>query len=460
MESIRKFITQKPAYQSIAIASIVLFLGVALASSFYRSFNHDEFEAIHSGWKILAGEKIYVDFLQTHHFLWYYLLSGIIFVFGENTDAVIAARILSFAMAVGIVWLTYGIARMAYGKKVAMLSLFLLSGAVIFLQKALEVRPDVPLVLSGLLAVFFLLKYFESKKLWQLVVSSVALFLSFLFLQKAVFLIFLIGLVFLHKLWKKEISWKDFAWYWGGLAVFLGLFIWYVSNVFTWSEYFFWNWTINTKLLNTFPLYKYLWISIQQNPLLWTLYAAGIIVMIKRRSFDVVAFFSIGLLATIFATKSPFAQYYLTSLPFVAIVSAWQLERLLRWNGKLMALLMIATVFGSLYVLYDTSDSNRKQLNRIEYVLSITDKNDIVYDGDANFNLFRKDMDYFWFSVKPKTGILVSYQLLKDYDYDAYRLIGELKPKVISDSFIKAKKSVIADQYEKSSAFGDLYIRK
>ncbi|MDO8241150.1 MAG: glycosyltransferase family 39 protein [Candidatus Moranbacteria bacterium] len=460
MEIIKKFISQKPSYRPIAMVSIVLFALVAVALSLYRSFNHDEFEAIHSGWKIFAGEKIYVDFLQQHHFMLYYVLSDLIAIVGEGVKAIIASRLLSLAMAVGVAGLVYRIAKIAYDKNVALLSVFFLSSTVIFLQKILEVRPDVPLVLFELLAVFFLLRFFETKKLWQLLLSATALFVSFLFLQKAVFLIFLIGLIFLYKLWKKEIAWKDFLIFWGMMAVFSGIFIWYVAVTFTWSEYFFLNWLINANLLNTFPLYKYLLISMEQNPLVWILFVVGIVELVRRKSFSVIAFLALGMLSFIFATKSPFPQYYLTSMPFIVMVAAAQFVKLFEWKKQVAIFLMLATVAGSLGVLGYVSENNKKQLQKIDYVLSITNKNDRIYDGDANFNVFRKDLDYFWFSTKPKTGVLTSYRLMREYDYNAYTLIDKFKPKVISNSFIKIKNPAVADNYAKSPAYSDLYIRK
>ncbi|MFA5994602.1 MAG: hypothetical protein WC823_06625, partial [Parcubacteria group bacterium] len=137
MNSLKIFFSNKPAYWLVAVIGIAVFIPIALVSSLHRSFNHDEFEAIHSGWKIFAGEKIYVDFLQQHHFLVYDLLSGVIAIFGENVKSIIASRLLSFAMALGVAWLVYRIAKMTYDKNIALLSVFFLSSSVIFLQKIL-----------------------------------------------------------------------------------------------------------------------------------------------------------------------------------------------------------------------------------------------------------------------------------------------------------------------------------
>lgn len=459
MDWVKKALSRWSRIELAAYSGIALFACIAAWSSLFRDFDHDEFEAIHSAWLSFSGQTIYVDFFQHHHFLLYYSLAPVFAVFGEGVDAIMAARFLSLAMTVGIVWLAYRIARMVSGRDVALLSAFFLATTFTFIDKAIEVRPDVPLVLMELLSVFFLLSYFRSREMWRLVASAVALFVGFLFLQKAVFLGILIGILFLYKLWRKELGWREFSVYWGVFAALIALFVWYVSAAFSWSEYFFLNWKLNTGLLNTFPLYKYLLRSMAQNPLLWGLFVSGVVIMWRKRSFDTMAFFGLGLLAFIFTTKSPFPQYYMMSLPFVAIVAAATFRNLLEDKGRLAPVLMVVSTLWAAGAVWYMWKSNETQLAKVEYVLSITGPDDLVYDGDAQFNVFRKDMDYFWYSLKAKTGNLTAYRSMRGYEYDAYRLIAEKKPRVVSSSFIKEKDPSIAAHYTKSPVFGELYIR-
>lgn len=459
MDSVRKIISGWSWVERIAYPGIALFFLIALWSSLFRDFDHDEFEALHSAWLSFSGQTIYVDFFQHHHFLLYYSLAPVFAIFGEGVDAIVAARLLSLVMMLGIIFLTYRIAGLVYDRSVAILAVFFLMTAFTFFDKAIEVRPDVPLVLMELLSVFFLFTSFRAGRSWRLVASAVALFVGFLFLQKAVFLGILIGMLFLYKIWRRELGWREFLVYWGLFSVLISGFAWYVSVTFSWSEYFFLNWELNTKLLNTFPLYKYFLRSVAQNPLLWGLFLSGIVIMIRRRTFDSVAFFAIGLLGFIFTTKSPFPQYYLMSLPFVAIVSAVFFEKLRKRRVGIAFSLMALSVAWSLGTVLYMWKGNDAQFAKVEYVLSMTSQDDLVYDGDAQFNVFRKDVDYFWYSLKPKTGNLIAYRLARDYEYDPYRLFDEKKPKIVSSSFIKTKNPAVADHYTKSESFGDLYIR-
>jgi hypothetical protein len=89
-----------------------------------------------------------------------------------------------------------------------------------------------------------------------------------------------------------------------------------------------------------------------------------------------------------------------------------------------------------------------------------TTPSDYVYDGDIQFNVFRRDIDFFWFSVRPKNGALETYKTIRNYDYGIYSDIEKFKPKVISKMWLDTKNKIISDNYEKSPVYGDLLIRK
>ncbi len=73
-------------------ALVVVILFVALN----RWINCDELEAIHSSWKTLQGEKIYIDFFQNHHPFFYYLMLPVIAIFKESIATIIVLRIMVF----------------------------------------------------------------------------------------------------------------------------------------------------------------------------------------------------------------------------------------------------------------------------------------------------------------------------------------------------------------------------
>ena len=118
-----------------ALLAAVFFLAVR------RHFNHDEFQHIHTAWKILNGEKIYVDFFQNHHPFFYYVLAGIIAVFGENVTTILAMRIFSFLMLLLIILTAYCLSeRIFKNRQISLIAILLLAATMIFVDLAIEIE--------------------------------------------------------------------------------------------------------------------------------------------------------------------------------------------------------------------------------------------------------------------------------------------------------------------------------
>jgi hypothetical protein len=149
------------------------------------------------------------------------------------------------------------------------------------------------------------------------------------------------------------------------------------------------------------------------------------------------------------------------SMPLIAAVSAYTFHSIFQNKKNLLAfVLILSIVVPSFYLLALTRHTNTMQLKKIDHVLSITDTEDFVYDGEVLFNVFREDIDFFWFNVKPHSGGLVTYQTMTRYDYDIYELIDTFKPKVISNYYIgNMHDSRIAKHYVQSEIYEDLFIR-
>ena len=133
----------------------------------------------------------------------------------------------------------------------------------------------------------------------------------------------------------------------------------------------------------------------------------------------------------------------------------------LNFDGKkvLTLFILILSIAYPFYdMVYDINRGNKSQLDKINYVLNLTGPDDYVYDGDIQFNLFRKDLDYYWFSLG-EYGALATHQKLDRYDYNVYDLIGRYKPIIISDFLLDRTNQVIVDQYTVSAGYPDLLIR-
>jgi hypothetical protein len=171
---------------------------------------------------------------------------------------------------------------------------------------------------------------------------------------------------------------------------------------------------------------------------------------------------AIALVASLFFASAPYNQYFMVFIPFVAMVAAGAFRRSVRNQKLALGILLASCVLPIHELVHDTIvKSNTAQLAKIQYVLDHTQPDDRVYDGDARFNLFRPDVDYFWFSLAPKWGALATYQTFRSYDYDIYRIIEAKRPKVISSTEISdLEHPVIRASYRPSPEYEGLYLRK
>ncbi len=434
---------------------------IILAHSLKKEFDHDEFEAVHTAWKILQGEEIYIDFIQHHHPFYYHLLAPVLVVSGEDIVGIYAMRIVSFVMLILTLVVTWGLSiKIDNDKQKALLSVLLLSTALIFVESAIEIRPDVPQALFGLISILMLFGYLEKKQRLFLILSAISLAASFLFLQKSIFLIGLLGLLLLINAWKQHILLRDVFLYGIVMLMVVGPYFVYLFCSGTLSAYWTFNWLLNMKFLRHFTAFNSLGYAVRTNTLLCVFYIWGLLKFTKTASQIRLGWLSLGLLGTVFLVRAPYEQYFMIVIPLMAIVAANTIMSLFEEKPAwLVVMLVLSVVPGQCFLVNGLKKNNTAQLEKINYVLAVTNPDDYVYDGSPNFNLFRKDLDFFWFSVKPNRA-LATYQTMAEYDYDIYKLIDKFKPKVISGLCIdNMQMPVIADRYIQSDVHKDLFIR-
>lgn len=454
-------VVSQPVTRLIWILLTVFFV-IIVIHLVKRDFNHDEFEAVHTAWKIQQGEKIFVDFFQHHHPFYYYMLIPVLAIFGQTITAVFAMRLVSLVMLALMLFVTYRLSLTIFSdRQKALYSVLLLSGALVFINRAIEIRPDVPQTLLSLASLLMLFNYFEKKRRLNLVLSAVFLAASFLFLQKAVFLIALIGLLLLICAYKKQISFTDvFIYSIVSLVSVLPYFVYLVCSG-TLSVYVTFNWLLNMKFLHHFTAFEALGYAVLTNTLLCVFYLWGLLKFSKKPQPNRIGWMSLALLGSVFLVRAPYKQYFMIVIPLMAIIAANAVVELFAKRTKwLVAVLMLSTLPPALFLLNRLKENNAAQIEKINYVLSITGPEDFVYDGKVAFNLFRRDIDFFWFSVRLNRA-LETYQTMTEYNYDIYELIEKFRPKIISDCKIQnIRHEAVASDYIQSDKFENLFIRK
>lgn len=465
-ENQRKLLAHLPTV--ILWGTLALLFGTIVHVAMEFRFDFDEFEAVHTAWKIQEGDTIYVDFFQHHHPLLYYCLAPVIWLCGAKTATLLVIRSMMVLGVLGVLGITSLIARSLYGKGAALFAMLLLCTKYEFAFRALEVRPDNPQMLFGLLSVLLLLWYYDTRRMWILALSAGSLAVSFAFLQKAVFLCFLVGVVLLISTIKRETRLRDLLVFFAAFvltAVVLLLPVFLASGLRT---YYSLNWALNMRCLDHFSPWGTIWLTLtaQRSAFFWPMCAAGLLFFLKTPNQKRLAFLGIGLFASILCVRAPYAQYLIHSYPLLAVIGAAPIAYVYkrRRSGVVIGALLAAVLWyssslgGAPFVWWTNADS----LAKIDHVLEITEESDYVLDGRPEFNVFRKDVSYFWYSIHGETSMLASYRTMKDFPLDFLDLIETYKPKVVSTTVLPEEllqKPQIQQHYSPDLRYPELLIR-
>ena len=162
----------------------------------------------------------------------------------------------------------------------------------------------------------------------------------------------------------------------------------------------------------------------------------------------------------------PDQQNYLFFIAFGAIPAAYIFKAIcINYNFKLrgkITLLAAAVILPIFILTAMLTASNKFQVDKISFVLENSSDTDTVYDGRAEFNLFRKDLHYFWYGLSNKKEFATYNKITgnKNFgNYDIYELIHDKKPKFISNTKLKPERRGLSRLYIKTN-FKDLYIRR
>jgi len=453
------------------------FLGLLLAllalvvvlNGLNRYLAHDELEHVHATWYVANGQRPWVDFFENHHPALWFLLVPVLRVFGESTTAILAMRLLMLLLLFGIAAVVAAITRsVTHSVDTGRLAVITLLSTVMFVEKAVEIRPDVPQVFFGLLSFLVLLRCFRSGRPRHAVLSGFLAALSFLFLQKALFLLAAFTLLFLIQRGRRRMP-----------PVCLGAFILaFLLPVFaltllllhsgSFSDYILCCWRVHLGHVVSFLPLDVLARSWAQNLLFWgiALLAWARIVFGRRRHSGLgwVGVCGLAYLLSVFAAPHPYRQYFMLPLALMAVGVAWIIHALFRrygfGEGRKMAAVAVFVLVPLALNGLAVAHSHGPQLRKIDFVLRNTDPGERVYDGDIRFNVFRRDLHYFWYAIQ--NGGLETYNRLtggRFADYDACRLVREMEPRFISRVGLDPDRCGLRDRY-RDTPFSHLYARK
>jgi hypothetical protein len=458
---------------------------LALSVCLKKFIDLDEIEHMHSAWYIKKGFIPYRDFFEHHNPLLWYLLLPFLYLSGDSVNTLLLARLFMFFITLGIIYCTYLIAyTVSESKETGLVSVVLMFSTVLFMQKGIEIRPDVPQVLFGMISVYFLIRFFRNRRNSYMLFSGFSAAISFLFLQKAIFLLVAYGVIFAYGIFKREINAKATLCFMGGLLTPLLSYGAYLHMTGSLHDYFLTNWQLNRHFLGSrghyagppghYPgLWKIIAMrsrtfvnSLIPNFPFWILAVSSVFYFLLKKNIckEIKIVIIIGLvqITSLSLYSVIFKHYYLFALSLFSVSGAYFLTNILG-AGEIITTHRVALSAAILlwalpFLLIDNMNSNRFQLDEIKYVLSVTKDTDLVYDGANNFNLFRHDLHYFWFQLAQ----MKSYNELNGNrfgDYDGCSLIRAKMPKIVNELHLDINSCGLGALYGKTKYPG-VYIRK
>ncbi len=426
------------------LCAVLVYLVLCLALN--KEFDHDEFEHVHSAWYVVQGDFPYRDFFQNHNPLLWYLIAPVLRLSGDQTGVLLILRGVMYGVTLLIALTASLIAVMVSGRRLAGWFCFpFLLTSVLFMAKSVEIRPDGPMVLMGMGAVYFFVRFLDSASRRDLVVSGLLASASFLFLQKAVVYYGVLSLALAVMAVRREVGWRSVMLFLMCLAVGPVLVLGFVASQGALGDYWLTAVVMHTRKLYSFSPWEVLVPAWNVNAVNFVLVAMGAVhgvysLRVNRKA-GFIAGSGLLLFLFVLGIKAPWQQYYMPAAVMLAIAVACSLVSLVDWVGSRGLLLGVAIIGLAAYqpvkdlVAFQRS-FNKDQMDLVDYVVRHTAPDDYVHDGNIDFNLFRRDLHYFWFSIASRKNLDV-YNLVtggRYADFHVCDLVAEKRPRVMTSN--------------------------
>ena len=425
-----------------------------------RVFDPDEFEHSHAAWSVFKGLLPYRDFFE-HHTPWYYFaLSPFFRFFAVDQSFESARRFLLFGRVVSLVLaalavvLVIRVGRLVADRRVGLLTGLFVAAQPVFIQKTLEIRPDVPALVFFFGALWFLLRGLSEEEdattadLRWFLGGGLSLGAAIMCTQKMLFV--LPGAFLGLGLWaleggRRALGARILAMLTVGLGVAApALLTWLGFAVQGGGRQFIYN---NFLLNARFQLRSFRGVQTTVKTswpmLVLALLGASLAIYRfyrakQRRYGDILLLCTLGgLIAGIALVPVVYEQYCLVPLSIACLFAAKGLSflaELLAKSGRARAWVLICAILPLLVLPvlnlgWSFAHRNDRQLARLRYVFEHTGPADSVLDGWLGTQLFRPHPLYYFFMHRELLGAL------SESDKDSYLApleSGRVRPALIT----------------------------
>jgi 4-amino-4-deoxy-L-arabinose transferase-like glycosyltransferase len=299
-------------------------------------FGLDEFEHLHFAYCIHHGMLPYRDFFEVHLPWLHYTLRWLFPITGETVTTIFAARWLMLGFTLVTLYFTYRLAREVYHREVGLIAVFLLSCIVMFFEKALEIRPDVPATACWLAGLWAFVRGMQTNKDRWYVASGLILGSGLMFTQKLLFGVAGIPVVLAWMLIDRRFARSRRQLAKSSLLLFAALAVpFLLTTVFFWVKgglgpFLYDNFVMTSRWAPEISPLEHILQLIRQNPFLSVLGMAGWLVTAGgllrgdtvRQGTVVLVAATLTLVIGLRVIPVPHRQYFLLLLPLWAIHAA------------------------------------------------------------------------------------------------------------------------------------------
>jgi 4-amino-4-deoxy-L-arabinose transferase-like glycosyltransferase len=331
----------------IVFILIAFFLRIPLLQ--IRYFDPDEFQHLHSARQIYNGEIPYRDYFDHHTPFLHFILSGLYPIVGEDINILFVARSLMLVFTAVIFYLTFILAKQLYGVDAGLYATLFLSYVLIFLEKTLEIRPDLGAVIFWLASMIFMIKGLYNKTSWKwYLLSGLSMGTALMFTQKSMFglpgIFIALAYPFIDR--RVGIAWRQhlrltLAFLIGIATPVLLTCLFFLAHGALW-DFINCNFIMNSHWKLRFSPLGYIKQMFQQNPFFPIMGLAGLLVnifwMTRReeiaKGIFVPIFCTISVLVGLFILPVPYRQYYQIFIPLLAIYSGFIIKKCIEFDFR------------------------------------------------------------------------------------------------------------------------------
>ena len=325
-------------FHAAILALILISLILRIPILLLRCFCPDEFQHLHAARSVVHGMVPYRDFFEHHTPFLYYFLAPVYAIVGDSISMLFYSRAIMLLFTGGIICLVYRLGKMVYGADTGWVGALFVAYNLMFMDKTIETRPDLPGMVFWLLTLIFLIQGMRCKQRKYYLLTGGCIALAILCTPKMLF--GGIGL-FLATMWLlidkrtgntlKE-SVRAFAWMAVGVAIPSAVTCIYFGVNQGLDDFIYRNFTMNLLWRHRNSLgatWSYWLYNVARNPFFSVFSFTGLAIasyrlkskndIVKGASVPVVATYA--LIGALFLIPEAYGQYFVFFLILLAIFS-------------------------------------------------------------------------------------------------------------------------------------------